>query len=72
MTTTAMTVPTGIAGRLLDGLALVLLGARVVQSTVHVAFTETNFTVGVRFAFFFVQLVCMAAMGAQVASAALG
>lgn len=60
----------GVDAPLLDGLALALLGARVVQSVVHIAFEETNAAVSVRFAFFFVQLVCMAWMGVYVAMAA--
>jgi len=60
----------GVDTPLLDGLALALLGARVVQSVVHIAFEETSAAVSVRFAFFFVQLVCMAWMGVYVAMTA--
>ena len=50
----------------LDTLALVLIGARVVHSIVHVAFEQTNFMATLRFLFFFIQLVCMAWMGINV------
>lgn len=52
----------GIAGTLLDALGVAVLCARVVQTTVHVAFTETRRTVAVRFSFFSIQLVAMATM----------
>ena len=54
----------------LDVLAVVLLVARVIQSTVHVSFVQTNRVVSVRFSFFMVQFVCMLAMGIHVALAA--
>ncbi len=51
----------------LDTLALVLLAARVLQTVTHVVVAQTNAVVGVRFAFFFTQIVCMAGMGILVA-----
>jgi hypothetical protein len=54
----------------LDVLACVLLVARVIQSTVHISFVQTNRVVSVRFSFFFVQFICMSWMGAHVAIAA--
>jgi uncharacterized MAPEG superfamily protein len=51
----------------LDTLAVVLLVARVLQTVTHVAFVQTDAVVGVRFAFFFVQIVCMVGMGILVA-----
>jgi uncharacterized MAPEG superfamily protein len=51
----------------LDLLAVSLLIARVFQTVIHVAFTETNVAVGVRFGFFLVQIVCMFWMGILVA-----
>ena len=54
----------------LDVLAVVLLVARVIQSTVHISFVQTNRVVSVRFSFFMVQFVCMWAMGIHVALAA--
>ena len=54
---------TGIAHPALDVLSLVIMGARVVQTTTHIAFVQTARVVSVRFTFFSVQLVCMIAMG---------
>lgn len=61
------TVVSGVEGVWLDGLAIVFLAARMVQTTVHIGFPLTNRVVGIRFTFFFVQLVCMIAMGTLVA-----
>lgn len=47
-----------VAGTLVDGLAIAILAARVVQSLVHTAFVQTNTMVAIRFSFFTVQLVC--------------
>jgi uncharacterized MAPEG superfamily protein len=60
----------GVQSGTLDALALVVIAARVAQSLVHVGFVETRLAVSVRFALFFVQIVCMAVMGALVALAA--
>lgn len=57
----------GFEGRSLDGLAWTVLGARVVQSLVHVSFTETARTVSLRFAAYFVQFLSMLVMGLLVA-----
>ena len=57
----------GVRSGGLDLLAVVLLFARVCQTTIHVAFTPTNTAVGVRFAFYSVQALCMIWMGAIVA-----
>ena len=51
----------------LDVLSVTLLAARVFQTVTHIAFTETNAAVGVRFAFFLVQIICMSWMGISVA-----
>lgn len=59
-------VASGVRSPMLDGLALVLLGARIAQSLTHIAFKATNAAVGMRFGFFFVQLVCMLWMGVDV------
>ena len=55
----------------LDNLALVLIGARVVHSFIHIAFEQTNVVSSFRFAFFFVQLVCMVWMGINVTTQVL-
>lgn len=52
----------GAAGALLDMLGVVVLCARIFQTTVHVAFAETRRTVSVRFSFFSVQLLAMGAI----------
>jgi len=57
----------GVQSPMLDTLAAVLFAARVLQTVTHVAVEQTNTVVGVRFAFFFVQIVCMAGMGILVA-----
>jgi hypothetical protein len=46
-----------ISGGLVDKLAIAVLIARVLQSLVHVAFSQTNAVASIRFAFFFVQIV---------------
>lgn len=61
------TVATGVRSPLLDTLAVILLVARVCQTITHIAFEQTNATVGVRFAFFFTQAWCMIGMGVFVA-----
>ena len=55
--------------RLIDTLAVALLVARVCQSTVHMAFAETNTTVLVRFSFFSVQLVAMLWLALEIVRA---
>ncbi len=52
----------GAAGRALDALAVTVLAARIVQTVVHIAFTESRRSVSVRFSFFSIQLVAMGAM----------
>jgi len=53
---------------LLDALACALLVARVIQSTVHISFVQTNKVVSVRFSFFFIQFISMAWMAIHIAS----
>ena len=60
-------VASGVQSPRLDGLAIVLLIARVLQTVTHVAVPQTDAVVGIRFAFFFTQLVCMGGMGILVA-----
>lgn len=60
----------GLRGGTIDTLAVVLMTARVAQSVTHIGFVETNLAVAIRFAFFFVQVFCFAAMGWIVISAA--
>jgi len=56
----------GIAGGVLDVLAILYVAARVLQTLTHVTFEETPRAVGVRFAFFVTQLVCVTWMGVLV------
>ena len=62
----------GARGNLLDALALAFIAARVGQTVLHIAFTPTDFAASVRFAFFFVQALCMIAMGISVGLLAVG
>jgi len=59
----------GLQSQSLDTLALVVLGARILQSSVHIGLEQTDTVVFVRFGFFFVQLVSMLAMVAIVFAA---
>lgn len=64
-------VATGTTGLALDVLAIVLIVARVCQTLLHIGTRPGEFTAGLRFTFFFVQLVCMLAMGGIVVGHAL-
>jgi uncharacterized MAPEG superfamily protein len=59
----------GLDDTTLDVLACTILGARVLQTLVHLSTVQTNTIVGVRFALFFVQLAAMLWMGVHVAAA---
>ena len=63
---------TGADSRLLDMLAGGILVTRICQTTVHLAFAPSDVTASVRFAFFFVQAICMLAMATVVAVLAIG
>ena len=52
-------VVTGIGSPVIDILSIVLIIARVIQSTVHVAFRLSNLTVSIRFGFYLIQMICM-------------
>jgi uncharacterized MAPEG superfamily protein len=47
-----------LQGSVVDALCVVVLGARICQSMVHLSNPQTNAFVAVRFFFFSVQLVC--------------
>ena len=64
-------IVTGVTGNTLDALAVTIMGARVCHTIVHLSFPQTNFVTGIRFSFFFVQIVAMAAMGIIIAANAL-
>ncbi|UVL01372.1 MAPEG family protein [Pseudomonas sp. B21-048] len=52
----------GIDDPAVSYLSVIILIARVCQSLVHVSHVQTNTFVAIRFAFFFVQLVCFLAL----------
>jgi uncharacterized MAPEG superfamily protein len=56
----------------LDFASIAFMLARVCQTTVHVAFVETNRTVSIRFTFFFVQIAIMLWMSYVVVATAIG
>ena len=51
---------------ILDGLAITILVARICQSSIHLLVEQTNTVAAIRFAFFFMQVICMIAMGIVV------
>lgn len=55
-------VATGITSPILDALAVAVLVGRVLQTSVHIGFPQTNTAVAVRFSFFLVQALAMVAM----------
>lgn len=57
----------GVQSPWLDALAMTLLGARVAQSTIHVAFEPTEVIAALRFTLFAIQVACMVWMGIFVA-----
>jgi uncharacterized MAPEG superfamily protein len=63
-------VATGLQSPAIDRLAIVLLGARIAQTTVHIVLPPTNAAAGLRFALFFVQVASMIAVGVMIARAA--
>lgn len=60
----------GATGGLLDTLAVAVILARICQTAVHITLTQTELVASIRFAFYFVQIVCMIAMGVSVAVSA--
>jgi uncharacterized MAPEG superfamily protein len=61
-----------VTSPILDGLAITILAARICQSSIHLLVEQTNTIASVRFAFFFVQAMCMIAMGVIVAISVQG
>lgn len=59
-------VVSGAQSSALDILALTLIAARIVQTSIHVSWEQTNLLAYLRFGFFFVQLICMLWMTALV------
>jgi uncharacterized MAPEG superfamily protein len=56
-----------LSGATVSYLCVTVLVARVMQSLVHVCLPQTNTVSAMRFVFFFVQIVCFAALIAMVA-----
>jgi len=52
----------GVQSPLMNALALIVLGARVCQSSVHIALVQSDPVIYVRFAFYLTQVVAMVAM----------
>jgi uncharacterized MAPEG superfamily protein len=52
----------GVTSPLLDGLAIVILVARICQSSIHLLLEQTNTAAAVRFIFYFVQVISMFAI----------
>ncbi len=61
----------GVRDPVVDVLALVVIGARVIHTAIHVSVTQTSPVVSVRFTFFAIQIVCMIAMGAYAVAEAI-
>jgi uncharacterized MAPEG superfamily protein len=47
-----------VTGGLVDGLSVIILVTRILQSMVHVCFVHTNAVASWRFGFFFAQFIC--------------
>lgn len=58
---------TGIDGPAINALTIIILIARVIQSSVHVCHVQTNAFVSVRFSFYTVQLVCFLVLIVMIA-----
>lgn len=56
-------VATGIHPPLLDKLAITLMAARILQTSIHLSFVQSHRVVTFRFLFYFIQYVCMIWMG---------
>jgi uncharacterized MAPEG superfamily protein len=67
---TVTIVVSGASGPTLDALAGLVLGARVVQTSIHIGMEPNNRAVALRFSFFFVQALCMLGMAAIVVATA--
>ena len=55
----------------LDGVAIILLIARIVQSLLHIGLQPTELVAAARFGFYAIQIVCMVIMGSWAAAVAL-
>ena len=55
-----------ISGNFMSCLAVIFLAARICQTFVHITFVETGMSVGIRFGFFLIQIVCMLSMATYI------
>jgi uncharacterized MAPEG superfamily protein len=62
---------TGASNRWLDLLAIVLLIARIAQSTLHIGAEQTEMVAAARFGCYAIQIVCMIIMGSWAAAVAI-
>lgn len=60
-------VVTGVSSPLVDVLAVSLLIARIVQTSVHIGLPHSDLSATLRFLFFFIQLICMLWLGIYLA-----
>jgi uncharacterized MAPEG superfamily protein len=60
---------TGLQSGTVDRLAVMLLAARIGQTLAHIVLPPTDAATALRFSLFVVQVVCMVAMGAVIATA---
>ncbi len=63
-------IATGVKSATIDALAIATLAGRVGQTLVHIGLPPTNAAASLRFALFFVQAVCMIAIGVLITLAA--
>jgi uncharacterized MAPEG superfamily protein len=63
-------IATGVKSATIDALAIAILAGRVGQTLVHIGLPPTNAAASLRFALFFVQAMCMIAIGVLIALAA--
>ncbi len=61
----------GVSSTNLDIMAVGVLVARILQSTIHIAVTPTNTIVLVRFIFYLVQVICFFGMAAVLVNQSL-
>ena len=55
-----------------SGIRRAIRSCRICQSSIHLLVEQTNTVAGIRFAYFFVQAICMIAMGILVAISVRG
>ncbi len=60
----------GVKGPLMDELALAIIASRIAQTSIHIAFVQTDVVVSIRFSLYMVQGIAMAVMLVLVAIAA--